>query len=728
MNSLIYLFRFLYRIRYWLIICPILVTFIVAMKLKSGSRGHNYSVTTTIYTGVVSGYDIESSEASRQDWNIINNAMDNLMNIITSKATLKNVSMRLYAQNLVHGDAEKDNQYMLAKTYRILLSKTPPDVLALVDRNSEEKTLENLYEYEKAEQGNHVYGLFNYTHRHYSYEALRNITVKRVNSSDMLEVSYSADDPGIAYNTLVILNDEFVKQYKELRFGETNNVIKYFEDELAKTKYMLRSVEDSLTDYNVEKRVINYDEQTKHIAALSRDFELRYESILLEHNSSEKLLKSLENRIEEHIKQLKNNSLFNDKLRAITDLTTKIATIEAFNTDTMSVNPEVSASPLIKERASAEKELAELAAAVSRQNYTKEGVSTSTVLDQWLDALLRNEKSKAELEVMKQRRESLDEQYVFFSPIGSTIKRKEREINITEQSYLSILHGLNSARLKQKSLQMSSATLKIINPPAYPISAMPTKNKLIAIGSFFGTILFVIGFFMLIELLDRTLRDKLRTERITGGKVLGAFPGPGRLRYRSYTKACNEVASKYMGNAILGFISPGKPDIVNIMSMERGEGKSFITEKTAEYLRSSGLAVKVISWHSDFDKNSKEFLLASSVTDFAHGADGQPIHTGDYDIVMVEYPPLKDCTVSKALLENASLNIIITRANRVWKDTDQLLFDTTLKHAGDAPVFIYLNRATREAVQMFTGLLPPYTRIRKFMYKLYQMGFTSSDK
>lgn len=201
------------------------------------------------------------------------------------------------------------------------------------------------------------------------------------------------------------------------------------------------------------------------------------------------------------------------------------------------------------------------------------------MLDQWLDALLRNEKSKAELEVMKQRRESLDEQYVFFSPIGSTIKRKEREINITEQSYLSILHGLNSARLKQKSLQMSSATLKIINPPAYPISAMPTKNKLIAIGSFFGTILFVIGFFMLIELLDRTLRDKLRTERITGGKVLGAFPGPGRLRYRSYTKACNEVASKYMGNAILGFISPGKPDIVNVMSMERGEGKSFITEK-----------------------------------------------------------------------------------------------------------------------------------------------------
>lgn len=726
MNSLIYLFRFLYRIRYWLIICPLIVTFIVAMKLKSSSRGLQYSTSMTIYTGVVSGYDIESTGNNRQDWNIINNAMDNLMNIITSKATLKKVSMRLYAQDLVRGDAEKDNQYLQAGTYRTLLSKTPPAVLALVDRTSEEKTLENLYEYEKAEQGNHVYGLFNYTHRHYSYEALRKITVKRVGSSDMLEINYSADDPGIAYNTLVILSDEFVKQYKELRFGETNNVIKYFENELAKTKNRLRNVEDSLTDYNVKKRVINYDEQTKHIAALTRDFELRYESILLENNSSGKLLKTLESRIDEHIKHLKNNTLFNDKLRTITELTTKIATIEAFTSDSTSAG--ISTSSLINERIAAEKELTELASAVSRQNYTKEGVSTSTVLDQWLDALLRNEKSKAELEVMKQRQENLDNQYVFFSPIGSTIKRKEREINITEQTYLSILSGLNAARLKQKSLQMSSATLKIINPPTFPISAMPTKNKLIAIGSFFGTVLFIIGFFMLLELLDRTLRDKLRTERITGGKVLGAFPGPGRLRYRSYTKACNEVAARYIGNAILGFLKPGKPDTVNVMSMEHGEGKSFVTEKAAEYLRSTGLNVKVVSWHSDFGKDSKEFLLASSVTDFARDENGAPLRTDGCDIVMVEYPPLRDCTISKAILENASLNIIITRANRVWKDTDQLLFDTTLKHAGDAPVFIYLNMASREAVQMFTGLLPPYTRMRKLMYRLYQMGFTSSDK
>lgn len=52
---------------------------------------------TTVYTGIVSGYDITTTEGTRQDWNIINNAMDNLINIILSQSTLKNVSMRLYA-------------------------------------------------------------------------------------------------------------------------------------------------------------------------------------------------------------------------------------------------------------------------------------------------------------------------------------------------------------------------------------------------------------------------------------------------------------------------------------------------------------------------------------------------------------------------------------------------------------------------------------------------------
>lgn len=190
--------------------------------------------------------------------------MDNLVNIIVSQSTLRNVSLRLFAQAMMYGSPDKNTNYISAANYRTLMRHVPKEVVALIDKNSEENTLANLEDYEKASPDNYVYGLFHYTHRHYSYQALSKIVVKRLGNSDMIQVSYESDDPGIAYNTLVLLNEEFVKQYKDLRFGETNNVIKYFEQELERTRKVLTEAEDSLRDYNVEKRVINYDEQTKH--------------------------------------------------------------------------------------------------------------------------------------------------------------------------------------------------------------------------------------------------------------------------------------------------------------------------------------------------------------------------------------------------------------------------------------------------------------------------------
>ena len=96
MNYIAYTARFLYRIKWWLILAPIIVA--LAVFFKMGAQPRNYKSMTTVYTGIVSGYDITTTEGTRQDWNIINNAMDNLINIILSQTTLKNVSMRLYAQ------------------------------------------------------------------------------------------------------------------------------------------------------------------------------------------------------------------------------------------------------------------------------------------------------------------------------------------------------------------------------------------------------------------------------------------------------------------------------------------------------------------------------------------------------------------------------------------------------------------------------------------------------
>lgn len=738
MNYLAYVIKFLYRIKWWLILCPLLVA--LAVYLKMGKMPRYYKSSMTIYTGVVSGYDIESAGGSRQDWNIINNAMDNLMNILTSQATLKNVSMRLFVQDLVHGDPENDNQYLLAKTYRRLLQRTPPDVMALVDRDDEQATLERIAAYETNDRDNHVYGLFMWNHPHYSYQALSRIKVKRVGSSDMLEITYENDDPGIVYQTLLLLNDEFVKQYKELRFGETNNVIDYFQQELNRVGGELRQMEDSLLEYNIRHQVINYDEQTKHIASLSRDYDLRTEDIELNYQGAKRLRQSIEEQLD-GLKTFHNNARFLAKLRQIGALQTRISAAEAFNRENEQAEegrePDAaqgSAAYRPQQRADIEslrrelngqtEELKRITTDIANQQYTKEGLSTGSMIAQWLDAVLLEEKSKTEMEVMRSRKQDLDDRYTRFSPIGSTLKRKNRQIGFSEQSYLSILNALNTARLRQKNLQMSSATLRIINPPVLPISAEPSKRKMMVFAAFAATLVFVLGFFILLELIDRTLRDKIRTERITGGKVAGAFPGPGRLGERRYTKTYRELAARQLGNAALDCFTPGRTNIVNLLSTAAGDGKTTLMESLAEHFRESGMRVRTLSWNRDFDIDRKEYLLAERLSDFVvDRPDELPL--AEAELVLVEYPSLSVCSVPKGLLQEAALNLVIAPANRTWKDTDQLLFEKVTELAAPSPVAICLNCAQRSVVQVFTGLMPPFTLLRRLGYQISQFGFTA---
>ena len=72
---------------------------------------------------------------------------------------------------------------------------------------------------------------------------------------------------------------------------ETDKVIEYFKSELQRIGKELRLKEDSLTQYNVEKRVINYYDETKEIAAINKEFELREQNVLIAYNSAKAMLK-----------------------------------------------------------------------------------------------------------------------------------------------------------------------------------------------------------------------------------------------------------------------------------------------------------------------------------------------------------------------------------------------------------------------------------------------------
>ena len=136
MDIVQFISQFFYRIRYWLLWGSLIVTALVIYFTQF--LPFKYTVNSSIYAGVTNSINIDGSKLVN-----INSTFDNLINIAKSKSTLEKVSVRLLATSFVYGEEWKDNMYIQAKHYRQLTQITPKEVLALVDRSSLDKTIQN---------------------------------------------------------------------------------------------------------------------------------------------------------------------------------------------------------------------------------------------------------------------------------------------------------------------------------------------------------------------------------------------------------------------------------------------------------------------------------------------------------------------------------------------------------------------------------------------------------
>lgn len=713
MDIFVFLSGFIYRIKYKLFFGAVAATALALFF--SGFIPKKYVVTTTIFTGITSKTSLDDM-GGRTDWTTSNNAHDNIINLIRSKAVLEMVSIDLIAQHLIHGDAENDNKYIQAVNYRNLLKIAEP-VLGLVDKNSHEKTVKNLLEYKEEGKDNFIFAVFNWDNKYYGYLNLSKIKVARKGSSDMLELSYECDDPGIAANTLIFLNKQLAVHYESLLLSASNDVVKHFEEQLRLAREKLTVSEDSMVAFNIANGIVNYEEQTKHLSAMNNAFENRYEEVLLLNNSSKALVKELESQMEVRTKLVRENEKFLDELNKISNLNGQIAEIEVFGGDQKS---NVSLDDRKAELKQTENKIKDIAGKIDKYKFTQQGVVISDMVSQWLDAVIKAEKSEAELKVMHMRKDSIDKLFAVFSPVGPNLGRHSREVRVNEESYLTILHHLGLAKLKNKNILLDAGTLQVVTQPDFPLLSVPRKRQLYVLGAFIASIVLIFGYYLIIELLDRTVRDGQRATRFTGCRVLGAFPSSSGIRHRRFGKQVNNIAISHLANIFNGYIKDGQPLIINLMSIDKGEGKSHIAQQLEHYWDDKGFKVTYASYDEQFDQESRAIMHSARIADVLGSESLQGA-----DIILVEYAPLKQSMVPSRLLEEASCNVLILDAQRAWTASDSAILDNLRHSAGEKPALIYLNNAAREVVQQYVGLLPPYTAMRKLAYTVFNFGITA---
>ncbi len=713
-----YIVRFLYKIRWYLVILP-LIALIVAWFLTRNME-RVYDANTTIYTGMITAYNLEGGTGVAGN---IQANLTNLMIMITTDNTIHEVALRLFGRCMMYGNPNKDNNYISAEHFRQLNASVPAEVKALINHNSEQITYSNLKAYERPMQDNYLFGLTNY-HPWFGINSITSrLKVVRLNQSDIIDIAYSANDAGIAFNTLDILNDVFARQYADLRYGETNNVIKFFEREVARLYKILTGAEDDLIRYNVSKRIINYAEQTKVLSGLDGNQKVSDNTLLMNYTTSKSLMDYLERQLGDRAKVIRANREFTNQITDISRIQSRISNLKLMSSEGGNeVESQLELAKAERMLQDATGRVKDLTRDIEASTYSTEtGVRASDMIGKWLEQVLILEETKARMTAQDIMRQKIDKEILYYAPIGATLNRKDRHIGFIEDNYMEMLKALNAARLRQRNLQMTTATLRVLNPPMFPMNAQPTNRLMILLGSFLLAFLLTAMYFFIIELLDRTLRDRMRSEKITKVPVMGCFPKESTLRYRRFNKTIADMALRQLSKELLPHFKEGQQNVLNLLSTDAGNGKSFIAQELENYWISIGLQVRRLTYDEDFLAEDSRFILANSIKDIC--PDIMP-----NEIAIVEYPNLDDNSISPALLNMGTVNLMVTRANRTWKDVDQKALKELMERLENKDsLYMYLTECQRYAVEEFVGQLPPYTKFNNFVYRMSQMGLTAVE-
>jgi succinoglycan biosynthesis transport protein ExoP len=716
--TLIGFFRIIFRNLKWLVLFPMMLAGVVFYLTRNMPK--EYQSSATVYTGLASGYSITDDGDEKVDYFKVNNAFDNLITTVKARETIEEVAIKLLAQHLLlkAPDVNILDEKRFNALHKLL---NDAEIAKLVVPGSFNKTVIRLYSIKDSSNKNTVQYLLTDGSSPYAVsKILGSLTVMRKSTSDMLELGYKTDDAGVCLNTLKFLIEAFSNRYKNIKGSETLNVVKYFEDQLKEAFTTLQKSENRLRDFGVNNRIINYNEQSKFVAESKEDLSTDYYKEKMKFEAAQTALR----RIEEKMSNYNEFVAANDEL---VKLRQELSTINYKITNAQIYNYEANIIQDLQIKAEKVKnDLSEKARDYYEFNNSIEWVPQNSLLTEWLTKVVELEEAKGRLMVYEQRLKQYDGIYKEFAPLGSTMNRLEREVGVQEKQYLSVLHGLNLARLRQQSLEMSNQ-LKTVDNPFFPLQPLPSKRGLLIMVSFLAGFILLLAYLVGSALLNRSIQSPEKVEKIVGLPMLSALPELTNIDDKGVK--VKEVYSSLMQQIIntlfidLKRVEPlAKSYLIIVFSTKGDEGKSFVAESLVNKL--SRIRKKVLylypetsSEHGKYLEKDNPKLIKHSyavndgiidydgIQDFIKTQEGEPENLDDVSYNVLEIPRLNKYPLPANLIEQAHYSLLVVHAAKSWTSADQFLLKNYLKLA-HGKTSVLLNHVAPDLLESIYGEIP----------------------
>jgi uncharacterized protein involved in exopolysaccharide biosynthesis len=642
-----------------------------------------YVSESIVYTGLRTGVNSETIITNRQD-PTANYAFDNLLNIVKSRETLKETGLRLVAY---HMSVEKaDPRVITDEHLQYVRSQMPANILQLKS-SSVEGTYRKLAELSDTHP--YLIALLNYPAPYYSIPSLSNVNVTRITNSDMVKLEYASDDQGISQKTLEILIDVSLRNFRKITESQTDTVVFFFEKQLAVAEENLRRAEEKDLLFKKTHNLVNYEAQTEIVITQRKEvLDMIYaeQSVL---SSSKAVIDNLERQLGTQAQNLKNGEILN-KREQLGKLSNQFSTAQLNNASPDRITVLQAQINQVK------KELDELM--VEASNSPTGSISNDALLSEYFSKIIAYEESNARLKALEERRNEAIGQYDRFLPLGDELKRIQREIEISEKTYLAALDNLYQSKRRQQNNQ----TIQVLDKPNYPLTAKPSNRKLLVVlGAMVGSIIPAVVF-LFIAFLDDKIRTIQRAEELTGLKSGGIFPNTKILNaYKNSGQISDGLSDTILKNIYLTH-NPGQQRIL-IISTRPSEGKTTISNLLCErvlqkgkkcvvvvpYLASGGWSVVSYKVDNAFFQSKAEDLVPVDKLNSA-------------DVLILELPSLIMNDYPVALIKQFNIAFLVCDANREWTKADQTALDGFVKISGITP-YLILNDVNKDAIEEVLG-------------------------
>lgn len=626
-----------------------------------------YKSQTLLNTGLISGYNIESNQGERIDYAYTNNEMENLINMATSHEVRQETSVRIFVRLI------EDQKSGKIKIHEDNISEWYQTVYPISEDVIQNETSERIFEIlmrAAQDRGNPVYELINSSNPFVGIEQIEKIIVSREGHSDMISMEYTSFDPYLSQLTLELLTEVFISKQKNIKEGQTDSVILFFEEATQKTLNRLQKAEDELLKFRVQNQIINYYEQTRFIAGNREELDKEYQEQLRIQAAAESSLARMELEINDKKTLAKLHQQIAANQSKMADYNYALVELNLIERKTPTQEDHSLKDELESKIKNLKSEMMESTAEVLLVNQTSDGVPTSNILTQWLNSVITKEEATAKLKVMEERKKEYNVIYDRFAPLGSTLKSLENEIDVAEREYLENLHSYNQARLHKYNMLMSS-NLKVIDAPVFPAIPEKSKASLMVILAFMVGLVIPSGAVIAAEMLDSSLKSPRKATEQTGLTVSGLLPLLPKENQKSaidYPALVKQAMNLFVQELKVSGSKDENPIRVVISSIHPGEGKSKLIEEVNHYVS------------ENLNVNQTHFQL-------------------------VELPSLLNNPYSEEDILNADVHVLLARANRKWTEADHHAVKVYKKYVGKKPI-LFLNKVRTDIMEEITGEVP----------------------